>query len=31
MIGPNVVIGANCNIACGAKIVDSTIFAGTKV
>jgi mannose-1-phosphate guanylyltransferase len=30
-LGPSVVIGANCHIAAGVKISNSTIFAGTKV
>jgi NDP-sugar pyrophosphorylase family protein len=30
-LGPSVVIGANCHIAAGVKISNSTILAGTKV
>lgn len=30
-MGPNVVIGANCEIGEGVKIMNSTIFSGTKV
>lgn len=30
-LGPNVVIGADCHIASGSKISNSTILAGSKV
>lgn len=31
LLGPSVVIGANCHIAAGVKISNSTILSGTKV